>query len=94
MNETKNRSTRSGARTVLDKIREYSYKIEVWRHRARKAVFGFRSPASVPIDRWSLPVKLLQRHRILERRQAFQQAGGTRSSIIQYALKKARLGRK
>lgn len=93
MSETKERKSAPGARTVLDKIKAYSHKAEEWRHRARKAVFGFRSPASVQIDRWSLPVKLVQRHRILQRRQAFQQSGGTRSSMAQYGLKKARHGR-
>lgn len=94
MSDQKKQTASSGARTVLDKIKAYGHKAEQWGHRARKAVFGFRSPASMPIDRWSLPVKLLQRHRILQRRQAFHQAGGTRSSIVQYALEKARHGRK
>jgi hypothetical protein len=89
-----NRSAGSGSHTVLDKIKDYGHKAEQWGHRARKVVFGFRSPASMQIDRWSLPVKLLQRHRILQRRQAFHRAGGTRSSIVQHALEKARHARK
>ena len=90
MSDAKDRSSGSGPRTVLDKIKAYSHKAEAWRHRARKVVFG----ANVQIDRWTLPVKLLQRHRVLQRRQAFHQSGGTHSSIVQYALEKARHGRK
>jgi hypothetical protein len=74
----------------MDKIKGYSQKAEELGHRARKVVFGFRSPASVPIDQWSLPVKLLQRHRILQRRRVFHQAGGVHSSMAQHARKKAR----
>jgi hypothetical protein len=81
------------SQTVLDKIKRYSQKVGQLGHRARKAVFSFRPQASIAIDRWSLPVKLLQRHRILERQRVFQQAGGTHSSIARYALEKARHGR-
>jgi hypothetical protein len=81
------------SQTVLDKIKGYSQKVGQLGHRARKAVFSFRPRASMSIDRWSLPVKLLQRHRILERQRVFQQAGGVHSSIARYALEKARHGR-
>lgn len=79
--------------TVLDKIKAYSQKAGQLGHRARKAVFGFRPRATMVIDRWSLPVKLLQRHRILQRQRVFQQAGGAHSSVARYALEKARHGR-
>ena len=88
-----NSVTTPKSRTVLDKIRSYSQKAGQLGHRARKAVFGFRSRSTMSIDRWSLPVKLLQRHRILERQRTFQQAGGIDSSVARYALEKARHGR-
>ena len=81
------------SQTVLDKIKSYGQKVGQLGHRARKAVFSFRPPTSMSIDRWSLPVKLLQRHRILERQRTFQQAGGIHSSIARYAMEKARHGR-
>lgn len=79
-----------GARPLLDKIKQYGERAGQWGHRARKAVFGFRPRPDARIDRWTLPVKLLHRHKILERQRVFYQAGGSRSSIARYALKKAR----
>jgi hypothetical protein len=93
MNQLGDQSASSKPRTVLDKIKNYSQKAGQLGHRARKAVFGFRSSSNKSIDRWSLPVKLLQRHRILQRQRVFRQAGGNHSSIARYALEKARHGR-
>jgi hypothetical protein len=90
MSELQHQSSGSGLPTVLDKIKEYGQKAGELGHRARKVVFGFRSSSGASIDQWSLPVKLLQRHRILQRRRAFHQAGGVQSSMAQHALKKAR----
>ena len=77
-------------RTVLNKITIYSQRAGELGCRARQLVFGFRLRSTAHIDRWALPVKLLHDHRILQRRRAFKQAGGPRSSIAKYALKKAR----
>ncbi len=74
---------------ILDKIKGYSRKAGKLGRRARKLVFGFRLRSTVDIDRWSLPVKL-HRHRILQRRRAFHQGGGVRSSMAKHALNKAR----
>lgn len=74
---------------ILDTIKGYSRKAGELGRRVRELVFGFRLRSTVDIDRWSLPVKL-NRHRILQRRRVFHQAGGIRSSIARYALKKAR----
>jgi hypothetical protein len=93
MSKTSKQAQPLKSQTVLDKIKSYSQKVGQLGHRARKAVFSFRPRASMAIDRWSLPVKLLQRHRILERQRVFQQSGGAHSSIARYALEKARHGR-
>ncbi len=74
---------------ILNKIKGYSQKAGKLGRRVRELVFGFRLRSTIDIDRWSLPVKL-QRHRILQRRRAFQQGGGTGSSMAKHALKKAR----
>ncbi len=74
---------------ILNKIKGYSQKAGKLGRRVRKLVFGFRLRSTIDIDRWSLPVKL-QRHRILQRRRAFQQGGGARSSMAEHALNKAR----
>lgn len=77
---------------ILDKIKGYSRKAGELGHRVRQRVFGFRLRSTIDIDRWSLPAKL-HRHRILQRRRTFYQAGGGRSSLARYALKKARHNR-
>jgi hypothetical protein len=77
-------------RTVLSKINSYSRKAAELGQRVRQLVFGFRLRSTAHIDRWSLPVKLLHDHRILQRRRAFKQAGGVHSSIAVHALEKAR----
>ena len=93
MNDRNDLLARTEPRNVLDKIKQYGYKAGQLGHRARKAVFGFRPHSPMTIDRWSLPVKLLQRHRILQRQRVFRQAGGDHSSIARYALEKARHGK-
>ena len=93
MNDRTDPVSRTEPRNVLDKIKTYGYKAGQLGHRARKAVFGVRQRSPVTIDRWSLPVKLLQRHRILQRQRVFRQAGGDHSSIARYALEKARHGK-
>jgi hypothetical protein len=77
-------------RTVLNKLTIYSQKAAELGGRARRLVFGFRLRSTAHIDRWALPVKLMYDHRILQRRRAFKQAGGSHSSIAMHALKKAR----
>lgn len=77
-------------RTALNKLAAYSQKAAGLGRRARELVFGFRLRSTAHIDRWALPVKLLHDHRILQRRRAFKQAGGSHSSIAMYALDKAR----
>ena len=76
--------------TLLKKIALYSQKAGQLGRRARQLVFGFRLRSTIPIDRWSLPVKLLHDHRLVQRQRAFQQGGGNRSSMALYALNKAR----
>lgn len=93
MSDLQNRNTSPRSWTVLNKFRNYSQMASEIGHRAREFVFSFRSSPSVEIDYWSLPVKLLHRHRILQRQRVFHQGGGNHSSIIRYALKKARHNR-
>jgi hypothetical protein len=76
--------------TLLERIAAYSQKASKLGRRARELVFGFRLRSTMPIDRWSLPVKLSHDHRLMQRQRAFQQGGGTRSSIALYALNRAR----
>jgi hypothetical protein len=76
--------------TVLHKLTTYSQKAAELGRRVRQLVFGFRLRSTAHIDRWALPVKLLHDHRILQRRRAFNQAGGSHSSMAMYALEKAR----
>lgn len=93
MNDRTDPTSRTERRNVLDKIKQYGYKAGQLGHRARKAVFGVRPRSPRTIDRWSLPVKLLQRHRILQRQRIYRQAGGDHSGIARYALEKARHGK-
>jgi len=92
MNDHNDRTSSTESRNVLDKIKEYGQKAGQLGHRARKAVFGFRPRSPMTIDRWSLPVTLLQRHRILQRQRVFRQSGGNHSSMAKHALEKARHG--
>jgi hypothetical protein len=75
---------------MLHKLTTYSQKAAALGLRVRQLVFGFRLRSTAHIDRWSLPVKLMHDHRILQRRRAFKQAGGLHSSIAAHALEKAR----
>lgn len=77
-------------RTILNKLTHYSQKAAELGLQARQLVFGFRLRSTAHIDRWALPVKLLHDHRILQRRRAFKQAGGSHSSMAVHALEKAR----
>jgi hypothetical protein len=76
--------------TLFHKLTTYSQKAAGLGRQVRQLVFGFRLRSTAHIDRWALPVKLLHDHRILQRRRAFNQAGGSQSSIAMYALEKAR----
>ena len=76
--------------TFLDKIAAYAQRTGALGRRVRRLVFGFRLRSTVPIDRWSLPVKLLHDHRLVQRQRTFQQGGGSHSSMARYALNKAR----
>lgn len=76
--------------TIFEKIKGYSKQAGQLGRRVRQQVFGFRKRSTAHSDRWSLPVKLLHDHRLIQRRRAFQQSGGHRSSMIQHALRKAR----
>ena len=76
--------------TVLHKLTAYSQKAAELGRRVRQLVFGFRLRSTAHIDRRALPVKLLHDHRILQRRRAFKQAGGSHSSMATHALEKAR----
>ena len=76
--------------TVLHKLTAYSQKAAELGRRVRQLVFGFRLRSTAHIDRWALPIKLLHDHRILQRRRAFKQAGGSHSSMATHALEKAR----
>lgn len=87
----KSNNNRHSLRQVLfEKIVAYSRKADRLGRRARQLVFGFGRRSTAHIDRWALPVKLLHDHRVLQRRRAFHQSGGNRSSIIKHALEKAR----
>lgn len=76
--------------TIFRRITEYSGKVTPLGQKVRHRVFGFRQRSTAHIDRWALPVKILHDHRLPQRQRAFRQAGGNRSSIAAYALKKAR----
>jgi hypothetical protein len=76
-------------RAILQKLKTYGQKAGELGYRVRQLVFGFRLRYKPAFDYRSLPVRLNE-HRVLQRRRAFQKAGGERSSIAQYALAKAR----
>jgi len=76
-------------KAIFEKIKRYSNRAGTLGHRTRRLVFGFRLRSTTPSDRWSLAVKLMHDHRLVQRRRAFQKAGGSSSSIAQHALKKA-----
>ncbi|MBN1220748.1 MAG: hypothetical protein JXM69_17640 [Anaerolineae bacterium] len=76
--------------TFLEKVAGYAQKAGQLGQRVRQLVFGFRLRSTMPIDRWSLPVKLLYDHRLVQRQRTFQQGGGSRSSMAEHALNKAR----
>jgi hypothetical protein len=75
---------------LLKKITTYGQKVSELSCRVRQLVFGFGLRSTAHIDRWSLPVKLLYDHRLVQRQRVFQQSGGSRSSMALYALNKAR----
>jgi len=75
---------------IFQKVMNYSQKAGQLGRRARELVFGFRLRSTAHIDRWALPVKLLHDHRLVQRRRAFNRSGGSRSSIAEHALNKAR----
>ncbi len=79
---------------IFQKIMAYSKRAGRLGHRVRQLVFGFRLRSTVPSDRWSLPVKLIHDHRLMQRQRVFQRSGGNHSSMAQYALKKARHNRR
>ena len=81
MSDSQNQDSVPGPRTVLDTIKQYSRQAGKLGHRVRDMVFGFRSRSTGSIDRWSLPVKLLQRHRILQRRRTFDQGRGATAPV-------------
>ena len=76
--------------TLLKRIAIYGQRAGELGRRVRRLVVGFRLRSTVPIDRWSLPVKLLYDHRLVQRKRTFQQGGGHRSSMAQHALNKVR----
>lgn len=75
---------------VSDKVKAYGHKAGELGRRVRHLVFGFRQRSTAHVDRNSLPVKLLVDHRLVQRRRAFKQAGGTESGIALHALDKVR----
>ncbi|MCB9099988.1 MAG: hypothetical protein H6632_10635 [Anaerolineales bacterium] len=75
---------------VFDKIKDYGQKVGDLSQRVRQLVFGFRQRSTAHVDRQAFPVKLLVDHRLVQRRRAFQQSGGARSSIAMHALDKVR----
>ncbi|GAB4451014.1 MAG: hypothetical protein Kow0031_33560 [Anaerolineae bacterium] len=75
---------------VLGKFSQYGRKATDLGQKVRHKVFGFRQRSTAHIDRWALPVKILHDHRLVQRRRAFQQSGGSRSSIAEHAMRKAR----
>jgi hypothetical protein len=75
---------------LLKKVSTYSQRFGELGHRVRELVFGFRLRSTMPIDRWSLPVKLMHDHRLVQRKRVFQQGGGHHSSMAVYAVNKAR----
>ena len=77
-------------RMLLNRVVTYGRKLGDLGRRVRQLVFGFRLRSTIAIDRGSLPVKLIQDHRLLQRRQAFLRGGGTESGVARYALRKAR----
>ncbi len=86
----RNRNFNSVREAILGKFSQYGHKATDLGQRVRHKVFGFRQRSTAHIDRWALPVKILHDHRLVQRRRAFQQAGGSRSSIAEHAMRKAR----
>lgn len=76
--------------SIFAKITAYSQKISAMSRQVRQRVFGFGRRSTTHTDRRSLPVKVLHEHRLVQRRRAFRQAGGSRSSIAVHALNRAR----
>ena len=81
-------------KAVFSKISQYSHKVTGLGRNVRHKVFGFRQRSTAHIDRWSLPVKILHDHRLVQRRRAFQKSGGHRSSIAKHAMRKIRQDRR
>jgi hypothetical protein len=80
--------------TLFKKMTTVSRKISSMGQQVRRRVFGFNRRSTTHTDRMSLPVKVLHDHRLVQRRRAFNQAGGTRSGIALHALKKAQTKQK
>lgn len=85
-----NRNFNSVREAILNKFGQYGRNATNLGQRVRQKVFGFRHRSTAHIDRWALPVKILHDHRLVQRRRAFQQAGGNNSSIAEHAMRKAR----
>ena len=79
-------------RAVTTRIKQYRQNANRLGKEVQQRVFGSRLAPDSATNEASL-VDKLQAHRLLERRRAFRRAGGQRSSLVRYGLKKARLKR-
>lgn len=86
----KQEKTSALKKSALKRITAYSQKISAMGHQVRQRVFGFRRRSTLHIDRWSLPVKLLHDHRLVQRRRAFHKGGGAKSGVALHAMEKVR----
>jgi hypothetical protein len=75
-------------RAIFRKVTNYSQKVAQLGHRTRAMVFGFGRRSTTTIDRQALSVKVLHEHKLMQRRRAFEQAGGNQSSIAAHAMEK------
>lgn len=79
-------------RVVLNRLKRYSQKASEMGQQVRLRVLGFGAHSTAGVKRWSLLEKV-HAHRLVQRREAFRQAGGDHSSVARHALNRARRGR-
>jgi hypothetical protein len=85
-----NSNSTSSRRTLFKILMGYTHRAAQLGQQARERVFGFGLRSTIHIDRFSLPVRLVNDHHLLQRQHAFHQSGGPHSSIALHALNKAR----
>ncbi|RME75678.1 MAG: hypothetical protein D6784_07480 [Chloroflexi bacterium] len=85
MKKSQRRKITSQPHALVKKIRRFGQKAGQVGYRVRTAVFGLHKSE---VEAGRLPIKLLQRWRVLERRETFRKGGGFQSGVSRYALNK------